>query len=146
MKVELDFEYDYPASTVWPILAAGDELKWVSAGDVGVEKTGNGVGMERKICWGGRSPTIYRLTALDNDTQTMTYSIEANEDLDIHDLTIRYQVSSLPGQRCQEHITFQYTLPEDAEATEIETLLRLSTEMAADNFRKRLDIDADQSE
>ncbi len=139
MEIVREFDFDCPVERLWAIYAAGDELAWVSAGEVHVDKQGSGANMVRTLYWGGeRDPTVFRVQILDHQARRIRYAIDSNDNMPLRDHTLEYAFSAIDEQHCRRRLTMRFTLPEGMNEEDTIAVIDQSIQTAVDNLRKRL--------
>jgi hypothetical protein len=83
MNVEVTREYNFPASTVWAVLADFGDLSW--ADNPPTEVIGSGPGMIRRITMPGMAPIDEQLETLDHAARTLSYTIPRGLPMPVRD-------------------------------------------------------------
>lgn len=73
-EVLLQRDYDFPAETVWALLADFGDISWAPGMDK-VEVIGEGPGMTRRIYMPDMEPIDEVLQSMDHEAMTFTYTI-----------------------------------------------------------------------
>jgi len=99
---------------LWSCVRAFGDLRWIP-GDVEVEVRGEGVGQERIVSHSGRS-VVERLTALDEATRTLRYTVVTGNPFPLSDYEATIAVSDDGGRG---HISWSGRFETDADDEDI---------------------------